>query len=185
MKFKPEHLRVAAYLVFLVTVPLGEVAIVGACPWLTATKAGFLCLVAALAVSLLRGWRPSVPPPALLVSLAGLSLAVCLAAAWSRDPIRSALYAARLVGLCLLCLITAAMAAEPGFHRRVLAGLVGIVFVLSLLGMYQTLTGSTIAGLGQYGYFGRPIEIAYGEGSAEASVVRASATFDHPNVFWL
>jgi O-antigen ligase len=176
--------RVIAYLVFLATIPLGEIQVLPGCPWLTITKLTFFCLLAVLAHAFCRkGWRPPPPPPAIYLSIGVLTFAACLAAALSAKPADSIPHVVRLAGACLLYLITRSLASEPEFAGKTLRTLVCIAIVLSLLGIYQTLTGKTISGLGEYGYFGRLIEVFYTTRHGEVSIVRASATFDHPNIF--
>jgi putative inorganic carbon (HCO3(-)) transporter len=176
--------RVMAYLVFLVTIPLGEIALVPGLAWLSITKLSFLLLLGVLAGSLLRGWRPTLPPWPLALTIGATALAVCICAALSNTPLESAQYAARILSLCLLLLITQSLAAEPGFIAKATLALLSAAGVCALLGIYQTATGRTIAGLGHYGYFGRLIEISNAvEGGVSNSVIRAGATFDHPNVF--
>jgi putative inorganic carbon (hco3(-)) transporter len=179
---KEMHPRELAYLIFLLTIPLGEVAPVSGCGWLTVTKLGFLLLLGVLAYSFYRGWRPPRPSMWVCLPLVALSLAACLAASLSGAVRESGPYAVRIVGLCILCFATMLLAAEPGFIRKALAALACAAALCALLGIYQTITGGTIGGLGCYGYFGRMIALGNATGQGGAAVIRASAAFDHPNI---
>jgi len=81
-----------------------------------------------------------------------------------------------------LCVVTSWVAAERRALSVILVALFGIGCGLSLLALYQTLSGRTIGTLGIYGEFGRMIDIFRPTPGGGVSVVRASATFDHPNV---
>lgn len=170
-----------AYLVFLFTIPLGETSIAGNLPWLTPTKAGFLLLLAALGVAYVLGWRPPLRV-AVLAPVAVFIVAVFMSAGVGCGSGRSWLYALRLGALAGLCVATSWVVAERRTLPIILAALFGIGCGLSLLALYQTLSGRTIGTLGFYGEFGRMIDIFRPTPGGGVSVVRASATFDHPNV---
>lgn len=176
---------VRSYLLFLCTIPFGEISIgTGALAWITPTKAGFLVLMAAVVFAFTRGWRPRVRA-VVVVPLAALVVGAALAACLSDNPAHALVYAARLAALAILCAVTAGISIQRPtsigrFSIFLMLFLTGCV--LALLGIYQTLTGTTIGQLGVYGDFGRMIDIFVPPGGG-VSVVRASSTFDHPNVF--
>ncbi|MBT3194339.1 MAG: O-antigen ligase family protein [Verrucomicrobia bacterium] len=176
------HPRVMAYLGFLLTIPLGEVSVAPGFAWLTVTKVSFLLLLGVLAYSWIRGWRPVMPTRSVLVSMGLLVFGVCLSALCCGERGASLSYAIRIVALCMLCLATVSLSKEPGFLVKALGALAIAAFLCALLGIYQTSTGETLASLGQYGYFGRMIELCQAVEPGGVSVVRASAAFDHPNV---
>lgn len=177
------HLRVIAYLLFLVSIPLGEVSFFAEYAWLTVTKSTFLVLLGVLAFSLLRGWRPVFPPLGVVLAAGACTLCAILAAFFSSAPAASVVVAGRIVSVVLLLWITVALSDEPDFILKSLMALLFAGVLCALLGIYQTATGETLAGLGQYGYFGRMIELCQETEYGAATVVRAGATFDHPNVF--
>jgi len=171
------------YLIFLCTIPFGEIAPVPGLPWLTLTKLGFILLLACLGWELSRGWRPENSPRLYAASLAFLGSAF-LSALLSTDCVASFTSFIRLAALAGLAVVTFWLVKEKRERVSTIFTLLLVIgSLLSVLGIYQSLTGNTLGTLGFYGSFGRLIEIFQQTGPNSVSVFRASATFDHPNVF--
>jgi len=171
------------YLIFLCTIPFGELSILSGLPWLTVTKLGFLLLLACLGLELIRGWKPPYSFRLYAVSLAFLCGAF-LATMFSPNRGASFTSFTRLTALTLMGIVTFWLVKEKRERlSSIFTVLLAIGTMLSLLGIYQSLTGRTLGTLGFYGSFGRLIEIFQPTGTSGVSVFRASATFDHPNIF--
>jgi hypothetical protein len=175
-------IALVSYLIFLVLLPFGDVELCALPAWLTPAKIGFLVLAAGLGCALVRGWRPRHDLP--LYAVLGLFVAgAAVAAAFSPDRAKAAVYFVRFASLAVLCVITMWMAADVRNLPYVAGTLIAVAAALALLGIYQTMTGKTIGTLGFYGYFGRLITQSETPDSPGSGVVRASAAFDHPNLF--
>jgi O-antigen ligase len=170
------------FLLFLCTVPLGNVTLAADWAWLTPTKLGFLALAAYLACAAAKGWRPR-PQRALLAGLGFWMAGGALSFLFSADRATSGVFLLRVGAAAALCLITAWLAAREKDRRVVLGGLLAVGGALAVLGIYQTRTGRTLGTLGVYGYFGRLIDLFYPTEAGGISVTRASGAFDHPNLF--
>jgi O-antigen ligase len=180
---KTPKTTLAAYLLFLCAIPFGDTALIPHHPWLTATKLTFLFLLAAVGGEILRGWRPRVRV-AFLVLGGALLCGALLSTLGSSASASSAVFFLRLGGLTVFGWITAAVVTEAaGAAAAILTTLFGVAATLSLLGIYQTLSGHTLGTLGFYEPFGRLIDIYRSTDSGGAALFRASATFDHPYLF--
>lgn len=180
--FNKNYILLIPFLIFLCAIPFGEISLSASYKWLTITKASFFLLVFYLGFAFLRGWRTRIYPiPTLFLLL--FVVASLLASCLSIAPKASFMSFLRLAALALLCLITIRMAAENNALTIILRTLLVIGSFLSILGIYQTLTGKTIFNLGIYDYFGRMIALATPGQENSTAVIRASATFDHPNLF--
>jgi len=172
----------AALLVFVCAIPLGEIALWPGMPLLTPTKAAFGLLLAAVCAAVARDWRPVTARHRFAVLLL-LGTAAAVSAALAPGRTRAALFAVRLIALGLFCQLTVWVVRETRSTGSVLAALFVSACLLSVLGIAQTVTGRTVCGLGHYGPFGRLIDVVGATADGSVSVVRNSATFDHPNLF--
>ena len=164
------------------SIPFGEFSPIPHLKWLSLTKIGFFLFLGYLGFEFIRGWRPPWNPVLvipLLFFLGGALLATLL----SSDKGISFPYFFRFLALAALSAVTGWMMEEKGGGKKIFRTLLIIALILSILGIYQTLSGKTIWDLGIYGAFGRMIAIFCPTAEGGISVVRASAAFDHPNLF--
>ena len=172
----------AALLVFVCAMPLGEIALWPGMPLLTPTKTAFALLLAAVGVAVARGWRPAIERGR-FAALLLLGTTAALAAALAPGRAQALLFARRLIALGVFCQLTVWVVRATRAQRAVLGTVFVTACLLAMLGIVQTVSGRTFFGLGQYEPFGRLIDVACTTSRGPVSVVRNSATFDHPNLF--
>jgi len=183
LKGKTSRVVFASYLAFLAVMPFGEMPLLGTREVFTVTKAAFLFLMAGLAWAAIRGWRPRMAPA--VYGVLALFLAGTLAAAlFSLDMRHSIVAWVRVPSMVMLGLATFWLVDEERGRARVICWwCLGLAAIFSALGIYQTMTGSTIANFGYYSVFGRLMSVAVSDVPGSVTLVRASATFDHPGFF--
>lgn len=173
----------ALYLLFLVSLPFGDLPLLAGSDWFSPVKICFVILSAGFCAALVRGWRPAIEPlfAILLCLVAAGTLAAALA---SPDRVRSLVYGLRLAGMVFLALLTALLVQdEPARGRRIMAWCFWITAIVALLGIFQTLTGRTIGKLGYYAPFGHFMYNTMEGDHGVYDFIRASGTYDHPSVF--
>lgn len=167
-----------AFRVFLFCVPLGAVGAGQLPAWASPTKLAFFVLLAAwtawgsLRIRSLAGavdiWLAVLPGAGLVSLLATTSPPATLTAL------------TRLSALVLLFLFARHLWKTPR-ARGSLACLALAGTVLSALGIYQTLTSRTFAGLGTYAPYQSLVPVRAANDPSVALVYRAAGTFSHPN----
>ena len=177
-----KEIATTPFLLFLCSIPFGEFKPITSFPWFSLTKICFFLLLAYLLFQTIRGWRPP-RDPRLIVPLIFFLGGVLLASALSGSKLISFKYFLRLLALAALSVITGWMMKREGAGEKIFKVLLIVAMILSLLGIYQTLSGRTIWNLGVYGAFGRMIAIFGPTAEGGISVVRGSSAFDHPNLF--
>ena len=177
-----KEIATTPFLLFLCSIPFGEVNPIRSFPWLSLTKICFSLFLAYMLFQTIRGWRPP-RDPRLIVPLIFFLGGVLLASALSGSKLISFKYFLRLLALATLSVITGWMMKREGAGEKIFKVLLILAMILSLLGIYQTLSGRTVWNLGVYGAFGEMIAIFAPDTAGEISVVRGSSAFDHPNLF--
>ncbi|MFC1451744.1 O-antigen ligase family protein, partial [Verrucomicrobiota bacterium] len=174
-----EGLLAACLGLFVLAIPLGNVG-AGILPgFLSPTKAAFYVLLVvfvgrfgfdAFRVTRTSDWWA-------VVLLAGGALSILP----SVLPRVSAVHWFRLAAMVGLFLIARAALAGPRAARSVGAALVLAGTAVAALGVFQTLTSRTVAGLGLYPPYQSLVPVESLDDPERALIFRAAGTFSHPN----